>query len=683
MPEHNPLLQAYDLPPFSQVRTEHLAPAAQTLIVDSRRQVGEIIQTQALIPTWDDLVLAMDDIYARLDVAQSIVTMLSSAVIESGWEKAASDFHGQLNGYRAELAVSPQLYALYVRLGASPIAALFDPPRLRVLEKILLRYRQSGVALPATDRDRLTYLTATNAQLESDFSDQLIQATAAWSKHVEDETLLEGVPASLKHSMAAKARARGLTGWLVTLEAETVRRVITDAENRALRQEVCEAFYSRASDIGPHAGLYDNSDHLRVVIDGRHEIAQLVGYDNFAQLALENQMVETTDQVLAFFRRQLASEQSAFANDHLQLQSVAATYGVFDLKLWDYAFFSERLRQKIAGVSPEPLREYFTLDDTLFRLCGLLQQLFGVQVVERMDFDTWAESVRLLEVREYNEVIGYIFFDPFWRAGTDQGPNTVALRDRHKNAEGLLTRPIAVLQCNFMQGGPDRPHLLDRTQLRILFHEFGHCLQQVLTSADCRELSSLTGYGRDASEFMGEFLEQWCFHSEVLIWLSRHYQTGERMPSDLADKQLAHMSIQNSWDTVELLIISLFDFELHRTWGDGRSVKQVLDDAAAQVGYLTELSSLRLANQLTHIMQGYGATLYSYRWSSVLVKEAFQRFQREGLFNPKTGRTFRDAILAPGNSRSLRDSLQAFLGGAGPLALGSGATARGINPALH
>ncbi|QJI31973.1 oligopeptidase A [Pseudomonas sp. ADAK18] len=661
MPDHNPLLQVSDLPSFSQVRTEHLASAAQALIADSRRQVGEIIQTQALIPTWDDLVLAMDDIYARLDVAQNMVTVLSSTV-DSGWKSAASDFHRQLSGYRAELAVNAQLYALYVRLDESPIAALFDPSRQRILEKILSRYRLSGVTLPATDRDRLTYLTATNAQLESDFSELLIQATAAWSKHVEDDALLEGVPTRIKDSMATKARAQGLTGWLVTLEAETVRRLITDAQNRTLRQQVCEAFFSRASDIGPHAGLYDNSDHLVVVMEGRHEIAKLLGYDNFAQLALENQMVESTDQVLGFFQKQLANEQSAFASDRLQLQAVAATYGVFDLKLWDYAFFSERLRLQVAGVSPEQLREYFTLDDTLFRLCGLLQQLFGVQIVERTDSDTWAASVRLFEVREYNEVIGYVFFEPFWREGSDQVPSTVALRDRHKDAEGLLTRPIAVLQCNFMQGPPDLPYLLDHTQLRILFHEFGHCLQQVLTSAESREISSLSGYGRDTSEFIGEFLEQWCFHPEVLIWLSHHYQTGERLPNDLADKQLAHLTIQTSGDTAELLISALFDFELHRTWGDGRSVKQVLDDAAARVGHLTELSSLRPANQLTHIMQGYAASLYSYRWSGVLAKEAFQRFQREGLFNPKTGRCLREAVLAPGNSRSLRDSLQAFLG---------------------
>lgn len=240
-----------------------------------------------------------------------------------------------------------------------------------------------------------------------------------------------------------------------------------------------------------------------------------------------------------------------------------------DLKLWDYAFFSERIRQQTAGVSSEQLREYFTLDETLFRLCGLLQQLFGVQFVERTDFDTWATSVRLFEVREYNEVIGYVFFEPFLRPGSDQGPNTFALRDRHKDAEGLLTRPIAVLQCNFMQGVPGVPYLLDHTQLRIVFHEFGHCMQHVLTWAEHREISGLSSYGRDTSEFIAEFLEQWCLHPEVLRWLSCHYQTGDRLPDDLADKQLARLSIQTSWDTAELLISTLFDFELHRTWGMG------------------------------------------------------------------------------------------------------------------
>lgn len=659
MLDQNPLLQTFELPPFSQVHTAHLAPAAEALIVDSRRQVDEIIQTQTLFPTWDDLVLAMDDVHARLDLAQGMVSMLTA--VDSEWENAASDFHLQLNSYRAELAVNLQLYALYVRLDASPIAALFDPRRQRVLKKILSRYRLSGVSLSATDRGRLTDLKDANEQLESAFIDLLIQATAAWSKHVEDETLLAGLPASVKAAMATKAREQGLTGWLVTLEVETFRRLITDAENRALRQEVCEAFFSLASDIGPHAGLYDNSDHLLVVLAGRHEIATLLGYENFAQLALEEQMAASTGQVQTFFQKQVASEQAAFASDRQQLQAVAATYGVFDLKLWDYAFFAEKIRQQVADISPEHFREYFMLDDTLFRLCELLHRLFGVQLVERMDVDSWAESVRLFEVKEYDEVRGYIFVEPFWRAGSEQAPNTFALRDRHKNAEGLLTRPIAVLQCNFMHS-VDLPYLLDHNQLRVLFHEFGHCLQQVLTNAECREIASVSGYGRDTSEFMGEFLEQWCFDPQVLIWLSRHHQSGEPLPDDLAKKQKTRISVQASWDTAQLLITALFDFELHRTWGDGRSVKQVFDDAVAQVGHLHGFSARRPANQLTHIMQGYAATLYSYRWSGVLAKEAFRRFENEGLFNSQTGREFREAVLAPGNARPLLDSLQAFLG---------------------
>jgi oligopeptidase A len=196
----------------------------------------------------------------------------------------------------------------------------------------------------------------------------------------------------------------------------------------------------------------------------------------------------------------------------------------------------------------------------------------------------------------------------------------------------------------------------------VLFHEFGHCLQQVLTNAEFREISSSSGNGRDTAEFMGEFLEQWCLQPEVLTWLSRHHQTGERLSSDLAHGQLRQISIQASWDTAESLVTALFDFELHRTWGDGRSIRQVFEEAAAQVGYLTELSSLRPVNLLTHIMQGYEASLYSYRWSSTLAKAAFARFLREGVFSPETGRAFREAVFGPGNSRPLRDSLEVFLG---------------------
>lgn len=662
MPEHNPLLQTFDLPPFSQVRTEHLAPAAEALIVESRRQVAHIIQTQTPFPTWDDLVLALDDIHARLDLAQGVVTVLDASDVDEGWESAASDFHGRLNDFRAELTGHPQLSALCTQLAASPIAALFDAQRQRVLGKIQSQFHRSGLSLPQVERERLAYLRLANELLEGEFSNRLAQATTAWSKHVEDEALLQGLPASLKQAMAAKAQAKGLPGWLITLEAETFRRVMANAENRALRQEVCEAFFSRASEVGPHAGLYDNTEHLLTVLAGRHEIARLLGYEHYVQLALEGQMVGSVDQVQRFFQAQLASEQSTFASDRLQLEAFAATHGVRDVKLWDYAFFAERLRQQVTGVSPEQIREYFTLDHTLTRLCELFQRLFAVQFVERTDFDTWAAPVRLFEVQEYDAVIGYVYFEPFVGAGTEQGPNTIGLRARHRDAEGLLSRPIAVVQCNFLQAIPGQPFLLDHLRLRILLHEFGHCLQHILTTADNRGLSGMASYGRDTAEFIGEFLELWCFQPPVLIWLSRHYQTGAPLPHDLARKQLTYISTQTSWDTAELLTDAIFDFEVHRTWGDGRGITQVFDAAVARVGQLEGLSGLRPANQLTHIMQGYAASLYSYRWSGALAKEAFQRFLREGLFNPDTGRAFRQAVLAPGNSRSLLDSLQAFLG---------------------
>ncbi|SDV08414.1 M3 family metallopeptidase [Pseudomonas mucidolens] len=669
MPVQNPLLQTFDLPPFSQVRTEHLAPAAEALIVESRRQVAHIIQTQTPFPTWDDLVLALDDILARLELAQGVVTVLDASEVDEGWERAASDFHGRLNDFRAELMGNPQLSALCTQLAASPIAALFDAQRRRILGKIQVQFRRSGLSLPQVERERLAYLRLANELLEGEFSNRLAQATAAWSKHVEDEALLQGVPASLKQAMTAKAQAKGLPGWLITLDSEMFRGIMANAENRALRQEVCEAFFSRASDVGPHAGLYDNTDHLLTVLDGRHEIARLLGYEHFVQVVLEEQMVDSVDQVQRFFQAQLASEQSTFASDRRQLQAFAANHGVHDLQLWDYAFFSERLRQQMTGISAEQIREYFTLDHTLVRVCELFQRLFAVQFVERTDFDTWAAPVRLFEVKEYDAVIGYVFFEPFAGTSNEQGPNTIELRARHRDAEGLLNRPIAVMQCNFLQDMPGQPYLLDHLRLRILLHEFGHCLQHILTTADNRRLSGMASYGRDTAEFIGEFFELWCFQPQILVWLSRHYQTGAPLPSDLAQKQLTYLSTQTSWDTAELLTDAIFDFEVHRTWGDGRSIRQVFAEAVARVGQLEGLSRLRPANQLTHIMQGYAASLYSYRWSGVLAKEAFQRFLREGLFNPNTGRAFRHAVLAPGNSRSLLDALQVFLG-TRPAALG-------------
>ncbi|XVN13844.1 M3 family metallopeptidase [Pseudomonas corrugata] len=487
-------------------------------------------------------------------------------------------------------------------------------------------------------------------------------ANQAWHKTFDDEARLSGLPSRFKQQMARQAREAGRTGWLLTLSDESFGIVTHNADDRLLRQQVYEAYSTRASDQGPQAGRFDNADVLRQLLEDRHQYATSLGYPNFAQLAIEPEQAASTEEVMTFLRAQLERQQRHFKRDADQLKAFATQQGLSDLQPWDYPYLVNQLRQQAAGVSKEALSVWFALEPTFAQLLRMATELFGVDFVERQDVVTWHPDVRLFEVSEWGAVIGYIYFDPFSDQNRDGFPSTTTLRSRHITAEGRPRHPIATLHAWLPRSEGAEPVLLDHRQLRVLFHEFGHCLQHVLTRAEYRDLSGINSLSHDAAEFAGILLEQWCFSRQCLVRISKHYQTGRKMPDEVATQLLTFAGTQTSWETAALLRNALFDMELHRTHGDGRTVQQVFDQVSAQVGHLPVLADERWPNGLDYLVTGYGATIYAYVWSKELAVTVFQRFKRDGVFNPATGRALRETVFAPGDSRPLSVSIAAFSG---------------------
>lgn len=322
---------------------------------------------------------------------------------------------------------------------------------------------------------------------------------------------------------------------------------------------------------------------------------------------------------------------------------------------------ARKLRQKLHGDTLKNLKSWFPLDGTLHRLCLFSERMFGIRIVEQKEFSRWHVSVRLFEVREYDRVIGHIYLDPFHRTESTDFAWTATPRNRRRDAEGLVTLPIAILYGNFTPGTGDQPCLLVHQDLRVLFHEFGHCLQHVLTRSPHHTLSGVSQWGRDSAEFAGQLFELWCLSPEFLSWLAAHYQTGARLGEERVDRVLAAVRTQTSWQTAELLMSALFDFELHRCHGDGRTVQQVFDDIQKEIPHLQLPSYCRFANSFDYMVTGYEASVYAYKWSGVLATEAFKRFQRDGVFHVATGKAFREAVFTPGDARSLLTSLEVFL----------------------
>ncbi len=648
----NPLLQAYDLPPFSSIRPEHVKPAIERILADNRAAIARLLETQREQPTWKGLVLAMDELNDRLGAAWSPVSHLNAVCNSAELREAYEACLPELSAYSTELGQNRALFEAYEALAKSPEAAGFDVAQKTILEHALRDFRLSGIDLPADKQKRYAEVQSRLSELGSRFSNQLLDATQAWTKHVTDEAALAGLTDSAKAQMKQAAEAKGLDGWLISLEFPSYYAVMTYADDRALREEVYAAYCTRASDQGPNAGQNDNGPVMEEILDLRQELAGLLGFANYAELSLATKMAESSDQVLSFLRDLAVRSKPFAARDLEQLRAYAAEQGCTELQSWDAGYYAEKLREARYSVSQEALRAYFPVDKVLSGLFAIVERLYGIQIRELHDFERWHADVRLFEILENGEHVGRFYFDLYARANKRGGAWMDGARDRRRDAQGRLIDPVAYLVCNFTPAVNGKPALLTHDEVTTLFHEFGHGLHHLLTRVEHAAASGINGVAWDAVELPSQFMENWCWEPEGLALISAHYETGEALPQDLLEKMLAAKNFQSGMMMVRQLEFSLFDFELHATHGDGRSVLQVLEGIRDEVAVMRPPAYNRFANSFAHIFAGgYAAGYYSYKWAEVLSADAFSRFEEEGVFNPDTGRAFREAILARGGSR--------------------------------
>lgn len=652
MTANNPLLQDFDLPPYSQIKPEHVEPAVDQILADSRAAIAKLLEQQQTNPSWDGLVLALDELGARLGRAWSPVSHLNAVCNSPELRAAYEACLPKLSEYWTEMGQNKPLFEAYDALAKSPAADGFDVAQKTILEHALRDFRLSGIDLPAEQQKRYGEIQMRLSELTSKFSNQLLDATQAWTKHITDEARLNGLTDSAKAQMQQAAKGKNLDGWLITLEFPSYYAVMTYADDRALREEVYAAYCTRASDQGPNAGQNDNGPLMSEILDLRQELARLLGFANYSELSLASKMAESTEQVLSFLR-DLAVRSKPFAEQDLaELQAFAAEQGLDDLQSWDVGYYSEKLRQQRYSISQEEVRAWFPVDKVLSGLFAIVRKLYGIEIRELQDFDTWHPDVRLFEISENGQHVGRFFFDLYARANKRGGAWMDGARDKRRDAKGKLIAPVANLVCNFTPPVGGKPALLTHDEVTTLFHEFGHGLHHLLTRVEHAGASGINGVAWDAVELPSQFMENWCWEPEGLALISGHYESGEALPQAMLDKMLAAKNFQSGLMMVRQLEFSLFDFELHATHGDGRSVLDVLEGVRAEVSVLRPPAYNRFANGFAHIFAGgYAAGYYSYKWAEVLSADAFSKFEEEGVFNADTGRAFREAILARGGSQ--------------------------------
>ena len=647
----NPLLQSSELPHFSKINPEHVQPAVEAIIKENEEAIESLLSGNNEF-SWQSLQEPMDDLGDRLGQAWSPVGHMNAVVNSDELRDAYNACLPILSEFSTRLGQNQVLYEAYRQLAESEGFAKLDKAQQKVINDNLRDFKLAGVALSEDKKVRYGEIKKELSELTSKFSDNVLDATMAWSKLVTDEGELKGLPESALAGARQLAQAKGHDeGWMLNLDFPSFFPVMTYCDNRELREEVYTAFSTRASDQGPNAGEFDNSENINKILKLRHELSQLLDFENYADYSLATKMADTPDQVIAFLEDLAARSKPQAEKELSELKAFAKDEcDVDDLQAWDIGYYGEKLRQKRYAISQEELRPWFPAEKSIDGMFAVVERLYGVTFEKVDDVDVWHKDVRFYNIKRNGDVIGRFYLDLYAREHKRGGAWMDECRVR-RDVQGSVQLPVAYLTCNFTPPVGDQPALLTHDEVVTLFHEFGHGLHHMLTKVDYSAVSGINGVAWDAVELPSQFMENWCWEEEGLALISGHFETGEPLPKEMLDKLLAAKNFQSAMMMVRQLEFSLFDFKLHKNYAEGKSVQDVLNAVREQVSVVIPPAFNRFQNGFSHIFAGgYAAGYYSYKWAEVLSADAFSRFEEEGIFNRETGESFLQEILEKGGS---------------------------------
>ncbi|WP_333702063.1 oligopeptidase A [Vibrio hepatarius] len=662
----NPLLTFTDLPPFSQIKPEHVKPAVEQAIADCRAKIEQVLEGNTS-PSWENLVAPIEEVDDRLSRIWSPVSHMNSVVNSDELREAYESCLPLLSEYGTWVGQHKGLFEAYKALKADKSYESLSQAQKKTITDALRDFELSGIGLPADQQHRYGEISKRMSELGSKFSNNVLDATMGWTKHIRDEKELAGMPESALAAAKAAAEAKELDGYLLTLDIPSYLPVMTYCDNQELRKELYEAYVTRASDRGPNAGEWDNSEIINEQLKLRHEIARMLGFNTFSEKSLATKMAESPSQVLSFLNDLASKAKPQGEREVEELRQFAKSEcGVEELNLWDIAYYSEKQKQKLFQISDEELRPYFPEAKVVSGLFEVLKRVFGMSVKEREGVDTWHESVRFFDIFDANDKLrGSFYLDLYAREHKRGGAWMDECRVRRINADGELQSPVAYLTCNFNRPVGDKPALFTHDEVVTLFHEFGHGIHHMLTQVETGSVSGINGVPWDAVELPSQFLENWCWEEDALAFISGHYETGEPLPKEMLDKMLAAKNFQSAMFILRQLEFGLFDFTLHTEFDPevGPRVLETLAEVKSKVAVLPSLEWNRFSHSFSHIFAGgYSAGYYSYLWAEVLSSDAFSRFEEEGIFNAETGKSFLNNILEMGGSEEPMELFKRFRG---------------------
>lgn len=664
----NPLLQQTLLPQFSKIKPEHIKPAVEQAISRCKNAIEHTLNNNQTF-TWQNLVEPLNEVDDVLTKLWSPVSHMNSVISSDELRDAYESCLPLLSEYGTYVGQHQGLFNAYQQLANSDEFNALDVAQKKVINNALRDFTLSGIALADNDKKRYGEIVTRLSELSSTFSNNLLDATHAYSVNITDKEELAGLPESAIEAAAELAKAQDKSGWLFTLDIPSYLPVMMYCDNQSLREKLYRGYVTRASDQGPNAGEFDNSDIMNELLSLRHELSQLLGFDNFAEKSLATKMASSTTEVLTFLEDLATKSKAQGQQDLDELYEFAKTeYHQEHLNPWDLPYYSEKLKQNRYTISDEELRPYFPENKVISGLFEVVHRLFDITIKAQNDVETWHKDVTFYQIFDKeNQLRGSFYLDLYARAKKRGGAWMDDCVSRRQLPNGDIQYPVAYLTCNFNAPIGNKPALFTHDEVVTLFHEFGHGIHHMLTQINASGVSGIDGVPWDAVELPSQFLENWCWQPEALAFISSHFETGEPLPQHLLDKMLAAKNFQSAMQMLRQLEFSLFDFNMHANYQpdqDNRQyIQHILDQVRQQYAVVKAADFNRFQHSFGHIFGGgYAAGYYSYKWAEVLSADAFSRFEEEGIFNKTVGHDFLTNILEKGGSQEPSELFAAFRG---------------------
>lgn len=662
---HHSQSDTQTLPQFSEIKVADIVSSIEEAIANCKNTINQVLEQGS--PSWNSLVQPIDEIDDQLSKLWSPISHMNSVVSNDELREAHDACLPALSAYGTWVGQHKGLYEAYCEIKQSAEFTSLSIAQQKVIENAIRDFTLSGVALEDDKKQRYGEIKSRLSELSSTFSNNVMDATLAWQKHITDQAELAGLPESALDAAKQLAQSKELDGWLFTLDIPSYLPVMTYADNRSLREEMYRAYTTRASELGPNAGEFDNTQIIEETLALRHELSNLMGFENYAQRSLATKMAESTQQVTGFLEDLAQRSKPQAVKDLQEVTRFAETqYQQSELQAWDLAYYSEKLKQQQYAISDEQLRPYFPEQQVVTGLFEVVKRLYKVNILQREDVNVWHKDVKFYDIVDsQGELRGSFYLDLYARPHKRGGAWMDECQVRRTQLNGALQPPVAYLTCNFNGPVGEKPALFTHDEVITLFHEFGHGIHHMLTKVDVAGVSGINGVPWDAVELPSQFLENWCWQPEALAFISGHFETGEPLPQDLLDKMLAARNFQSAMQMMRQIEFSLFDFTLHEQYkaDNPPNVQHFIQQVRDKVAVVKAPEFNRFQNSFGHIFAGgYAAGYYSYKWAEVLSSDAFSRFEEEGIFDANVGSDFLHNILEMGGSKEPMELFVAFRG---------------------